>query len=61
MTLEKKIKILSDALKITIEALKDIYSGAPAIDRAGKTLRYLNIEAEEMNQNQEDKENQETQ
>jgi hypothetical protein len=56
MTLEKKIKILSDALKITIEALKDIHSGVPAIDRAGKTLRYLNIEAEEMNQNQEDQE-----
>ena len=53
---------LEEQNKILIEALKDIYSGVPAMDRAEKTLRYLNIitEAEEMNPNQEDKKNQET-
>jgi hypothetical protein len=53
---------LKEQNKILIEALRDIHSGVPAMDRAEKTLRYLNIiEAEEMNQNQEDKKNKETQ
>ena len=58
----KNIDRLKDQNAILVEALKDILSGTPAIDRAEKTLRYLGKlnEAEEMNPNQEDKKNQET-
>tara|TARA_R100001443_G_C3330668_1_gene172251 strand:+ start:887 stop:1108 length:222 start_codon:yes stop_codon:yes gene_type:complete len=58
----KNIDRLKDQNAILVEALKDILSGTPAIDRAEKTLRYLGKlnEAEEMNPNQENKKNQET-
>tara|TARA_R100000664_G_scaffold31046_1_gene44223 strand:+ start:1432 stop:1653 length:222 start_codon:yes stop_codon:yes gene_type:complete len=47
---------------VLVEALKDILSGTPAMDRAEKTLKYLEKlnEAEMVDKNKEEKENPKT-